>query len=161
MPNGTIKDRIGQWARQRQFDRVVRQQPNRPPAPEQLLHAPLRPEPDIEFRQAIEGAERVIATIEIKGGKDPAGALERLGAIQKSFEATPPGCTNMLIAGVVTAEMAERLDQLGIIERFLLDDLTQGRREMGRLPQRSLPSHGPSHRHSDHRGNKWTKTGTA
>ena len=45
----------------------------------------------------------LIATIEIKGGKDPAGALERLGAIQKSFEETPPGCENMLIAGVITS----------------------------------------------------------
>ena len=120
----TIKDRIGQWLASvdliESYDssQTVHQLPNN-------YSMRFASEPDIEFRQAIEGAERVIATIEIKGGKDPAGALERLGAIQKSFEATPPGCTNMLIAGVVTAEMAERLDQLGIIERFLLDDLTQ------------------------------------
>ena len=80
-------------------------------------------EPDIEFSRAVEGARRVIATIEIKGGKDRAGALERLGAILKSFEETPPGCTNMLIAGVITSVMEERLIQAGIVYRFLLDDL--------------------------------------
>ncbi len=81
-------------------------------------------EPDIEFSRTVEGTRRVIATIEIKGGKDPAGALERLGAILKSFEETPPGCTNMLIAGVITSVMEERLIQAGIINRFLLDNLT-------------------------------------
>ena len=80
-------------------------------------------EPDIEFRRVSNGDSDVIATIEVKGGKDPAGALERLGAIQKSFEATPPGCVNILIAGVVTAEMGQRLNDLGIVKTFLLDDL--------------------------------------
>lgn len=66
----------------------------------------------------------MISTIEIKGGADPAGALERLGAVQKSFEATPPGCINLLIAGVVTDEMEQRLNSLGIRKYFLLDDVT-------------------------------------
>ena len=43
-------------------------------------------EPDILFQQVRHGGTRDMATIEIKGGKDPAGALERLGAMQKSFE---------------------------------------------------------------------------
>ena len=86
-------------------------------------------EPDIEFRRVVEGAEATIATIEIKGGKDPAGALERLGAIQKSFENTPPGCTNMLVAGVITPEMNSRLNDLGILKRFLLDDLRRNTEE--------------------------------
>ena len=80
-------------------------------------------EPDIEFSQ-VKGTETtIVSTIEIKGGKDRAGALERLGAIRKSFGATPPGCVNMLIAGVVTTEMQERLDSLGLKRIFLLDDL--------------------------------------
>ena len=79
-------------------------------------------EPDIEFTRADGGDPVVVSTIEIKGGKDPAGALERLGAIRKSFEETPPGCKNMLIAGVVTGEMGERLAGLGITT-YLLDDL--------------------------------------
>ena len=81
-------------------------------------------EPDILFRQVRDGATRDVATIEIKGGKDPAGALERLGAMQKSFEATPPGCVNMLVAGVVTPEMKARLDQMGVVKVYLLDDLS-------------------------------------
>ena len=76
-------------------------------------------EPDILFVRA----ERHAATIEIKGGKDPAGALERLGAMQKSFDATPAGCQNILIAGVVTPQMQSRLEQIGIVKVFILDDL--------------------------------------
>ena len=77
-------------------------------------------EPDIEFKRN----GNVISTIEIKGGTDPAGALERLGAVQKSFEATPLGSTNLLVAGIVTAEMEQRLNSLGIRKYFLLDDVT-------------------------------------
>lgn len=80
-------------------------------------------EPDIEFSQVRGTETTVVSTIEIKGGKDPAGALERLGAIQKSFEATPPACVNMLIAGVITPEMQERLDSMGLKRTFLLDEL--------------------------------------
>ena len=76
-------------------------------------------EPDIEFKQN----GNVISTIEIKGGTDPAGALERLGAVQKSFEATPPGSVNLLVAGIVTAEMEQRLKGLGIRKYFLLDEI--------------------------------------
>ena len=78
-------------------------------------------EPDIEFQQN----GTVISTIEIKGGTDPAGALERLGAVQKSFETTPPGSVNLLVVGVVTTEMQERLNSLGIRKYYLLDDITQ------------------------------------
>jgi len=78
-------------------------------------------EPDIKFKQNGD----VISTIEIKGGTDPAGALERLGAVQKSFEATPPGSINLLVAGIVTAEMKQRLNSLGIRKYFLLDEVAQ------------------------------------
>lgn len=78
-------------------------------------------EPDIFFKQ--DGATQDVATIEIKGGKDPAGALERLGAMKKSFDATPTNCVNMLIAGIVTPEMQSRLDDMGMTDVFLIDDL--------------------------------------
>ena len=81
-------------------------------------------EPDILFCRQTDDRERVVATIEIKGGKDPAGALERLGAMQKSFEATPPNCVNMLVVGVVTPEMQTRLDQMGVEKVFLLDEVS-------------------------------------
>ena len=80
-------------------------------------------EPDIRFQQEQNEITQIVATIEIKGGKDPAGALERLGAMQKSFEETPPGCVNMLIAGVITPEMESRLENMGVSKVFLLDDL--------------------------------------
>ena len=78
-------------------------------------------EPDIDFVRD----ERLIATIEIKGGRDPAGALERLGAMTKSFAETPPGCVNFLVAGVITPEMQSRLDAMGNVKVYLLDDITQ------------------------------------
>ena len=81
-------------------------------------------EPDILFLQEAESRQIEIATIEVKGGKDPAGALERLGAMQKSFEATPPGCVNFLVAGVVTPEMKARLNAMGVVKVFLLDELS-------------------------------------
>lgn len=80
-------------------------------------------EPDVLFQQEQSGIPQIVATIEIKGGKDPAGALERLGAMQKSFEETPPGCVNMLVAGVITPEMESRLENMGVSRAFLLDDL--------------------------------------
>ena len=80
-------------------------------------------EPDIEFTWTDGGGTNVVSTIEIKGGKDPAGALERLGAIQKSFKETPPGCMNILIVGVITDQMGERLADLGIGKTYLLDKL--------------------------------------
>ena len=80
-------------------------------------------EPDIEFQQTVGNELRTMATIEIKGGKDRAGALERLGAMQKSFEETPPGCVNFLVAGVVTQQMQARLDQMGVVKVFMLDSL--------------------------------------
>ena len=76
-------------------------------------------EPDIEFVRF----GQLVATVEIKGGKDPAGALERLGAMQKSFAETPPGCVNFLVAGVVTSEMEKRLNQIGVVKVYLLDQI--------------------------------------
>lgn len=89
-----------------------------------------KPEPDIEFQKNGE----IKATIEIKGGRDKAGALERLGAMTKSFENTPKGCTNILIAGVITNEMENRLKEIGTVEVFLLDDvITDGPKWFGFL----------------------------
>ena len=62
-------------------------------------------EPDPWF----ERNEQIIATIEIRRRRDPAEVLEPLGAMDKSFEKTPLGCTNFLVAGVTTEEMKVRL----------------------------------------------------
>lgn len=76
-------------------------------------------EPDIGFER--NGSWAVV--IEIKGGRDPAGALERLGAIKKTFDETPNDCRNYLVAGVVTPTMRERLSEMSMERYFEIDDL--------------------------------------
>ena len=76
-------------------------------------------EPDVSF----ELNDKVVATIEIKAGTDPAGALERLGAIKKSFEETPPHSKNFAVLGVVTNEMKNRMQDMHMENYFILDDL--------------------------------------
>ena len=74
-------------------------------------------EPDVAFWQG----DSLEATIEIKGGIDPAGALERLGAANKSASAAladNPRCKNFLVAGVITSEMRSRLQQERLFERY-------------------------------------------
>lgn len=74
-------------------------------------------EPDVAFLQG----DSLEATIEIKGGIDPAGALERLGAANKSASAAladNPRCKNFLVAGVITDEMQSRLRQERLFERY-------------------------------------------
>ena len=77
-------------------------------------------EPDIKFERLTEGEWQIISTVEIKSGTDPAGALERLGAIQKSFEQTPTRSRNFAVLGVVTPEMRRRLDDLNVARDFAL-----------------------------------------
>ena len=87
-------------------------------------------EPDVAFRRN----DVLEATIEIKGGIDPAGALERLGAAEKSAQAAIAEnrrCKNFLVAGVITAEMRRRLNQSRLFEKdfhlvkLLSDDTSQ------------------------------------
>ncbi len=81
-----------------------------------------RSEPDISFQR--EG--RLLAVIEIKGGVDPAGALERLGAAKKSFgdsRASSPHCKCFYVAGVLTPEVRARIEMDAMFEKAY--DLTQ------------------------------------
>lgn len=81
-------------------------------------------EPDIRFEiQDDKGVWQTMCTIEIKSGTDPAGALERLGAIQKSFAETPARCRNIAVLGVVTPEMRRRLDRLNVARDFNLFEI--------------------------------------
>ena len=78
-------------------------------------------EPDISFESLNDNDEwQVVATIEVKSGTDPAGALERLGAIQKSFSETPARSRNFAVLGVVTPEMRRRLDDMQVARDFSL-----------------------------------------
>ena len=78
-------------------------------------------EPDISFESRAENGEwQILATIEVKSGTDPAGALERLGAMQRSFAATPARARNFAVLGVVTPEMRRRLNAMTVARDFSL-----------------------------------------
>ena len=76
-------------------------------------------EPDIAF----EKDGKLAAGIENEGGKDPAGALERLGAVKKTFDESPAGRKNFLVAGVVTPTMRGRLEEMRMEADFQIDRL--------------------------------------
>ena len=81
-------------------------------------------EPDIKFENRNDQEEwEIISTIEIKSGTDPAGALERLGAIQKSFDQTPARSRNFAVLGIVTPSMRTRLNELNVTRDFMLYDI--------------------------------------
>jgi len=72
-------------------------------------------EPDIIF---IDKSGKPLAVIEIKGGTDPAGALERLGAIKKSFEQSRrenSQVITILMVSCITNEMGTRLTDDSLI----------------------------------------------
>lgn len=67
-------------------------------------------EPDISL---LDQDGKTIAVIEVKGGADPAGALERYGAAKKSFEAArhiSPSAETILVASCITAEVRARIE---------------------------------------------------
>ena len=120
MAEDLVKNRIASWLKDKGL--IAPDSPKEGPylLPDETLMR-YGSEPDIDFVRR----NRLIATIEIKGGRDPAGALERLGAMTKSFAETPPGCVNFLVAGVVTPEMQSRLDAMGNVKVYLLDEIAQ------------------------------------
>ena len=67
------------------------------------------------------------AGIEVKAGLDPAGALERLGAMLKSFEhvlAHEPDAETILIASCITPEVQKRLNATRSVSRtFILTEV--------------------------------------
>ena len=83
-------------------------------------------EPDVLFEKWSEGELKVISTIEIKSGTDPAGARERLGAIRKSFENTPAQSKNFLVLGVTTPSMREGLKDIRITKWFYMQEVVDG-----------------------------------
>jgi hypothetical protein len=66
-------------------------------------------EPDISI---YDDSGNIVGVIEVKAGLDPAGALERLGGMLKSFENTLaeyPDAITILIASCITDEMESRI----------------------------------------------------
>jgi hypothetical protein len=80
-------------------------------------------EPDVAFYKDA----KLLATLEIKGGIDPAGALERYGAATKSFQhaiASNPHCKNFYVGGIFTEELERRITSDRLVEKvFSVIDL--------------------------------------
>jgi hypothetical protein len=78
-------------------------------------------EPDISFSRKTEKGEELLAVVEIKGGIDSAGALERYGAATKSFQhslQTSQKCKNFFLSAVYTPELQKRIQNDRLVEKF-------------------------------------------
>jgi hypothetical protein len=132
--DGTMRNRIGKMGEERTRRMVLewllaQRAINDPSFSADSLDAPPRrlalrggivmefsSEPDIAFKKDGE----LLATVEIKGGIDPAGALERYGAAKKSFEhavGTTSRCRNFYLTGVLTPEVESRIAKDRLVER--------------------------------------------
>lgn len=87
-------------------------------------------EPDVKFCL---GTGEIVGAIEIKAGIDPAGALERLGAMLKSFEnvsSTYPSAIRILVASCITDEVRMRLTEANSVNHtFITTDIINNRRD--------------------------------
>jgi hypothetical protein len=79
----------------------------------------------------------VLAAVEVKGGIDPAGAHERLGASIKTLrdcKAQETRCVTLLLLrkGTLTSRLVERLDQSkeDITRWFTIEDLLNDERQL-------------------------------
>lgn len=74
-------------------------------------------EPDVTM---YDNEGKVVGVIEIKSGLDPAGALERLGAMFRSFENTLseyPNAVTILVASCITEEVESRLNASMVVRQ--------------------------------------------
>lgn len=117
-----IKERLLEWVQSN--DLLTEKQDENSPQKWHLANGVIMEygsEPDIAFNRD----KKLSVLIEIKGGKDPAGALERLGAVKKTFDEAPTDCKNFLILGVVTPTMRTRLDEMRMEADFNIDQLLE------------------------------------
>lgn len=82
-------------------------------------------EPDVTLYDA-SGA--IVGVIEIKAGLDPAAALERLGAMLKSFENTLaeyPQAVTILVASCITDEVESRIGaSMSVRQKYITTEIT-------------------------------------
>lgn len=94
-------------------------------------------EPDISMFND-EGA--IVGTIEIKAGLDPAGALERLGAMFKSFENTLaeyPDAVTILVASCITDEVEARLGaSMSVRQKYITTEITSSENNQRKFANR-------------------------
>lgn len=88
-------------------------------------------EPDIKL---IAPNSKTVGGVEIKAGIDPAGALERLGAMMKSFEnirSESSEAETILVASCITDEVDQRLRGMKGVRTFIMTDVIQNRKSQG------------------------------
>lgn len=119
-----VKERISQWLAATDAIPTVVDGPITLLGQDHQLRMVYGSEPDIKFEALRDEEEwEIVSTVEIKSGTDPAGALERLGAIQKSFVQTPSRSRNFAVLGIVTPAMRNRLNELNVTRDFLLYEI--------------------------------------
>jgi len=77
-------------------------------------------DPDIAFSRGEGRLRELMAVVEIKGGIDPAGALERYASARKSFEharAHSARCQNFFLSAVFTDELNRRIREDRLVEK--------------------------------------------
>ncbi|GAX37284.1 XcyI family restriction endonuclease [Nodularia sp. NIES-3585] len=94
-------------------------------------------EPDISL---LNNQGTTIAVIEVKGGKDPAGALERYGAAKKSFEEARRSNSEVitiLVASCITDEVHTRIQNDSTISNYfnLTEILSENSRQYDQFVQ--------------------------
>jgi len=86
-------------------------------------------EPDITLQNP---TGKITGGVEIKAGLDPAGALERLGAMFKSFEEllqANPAAETILVASCITDEVDKRIKESRSVSRtYILTDIISNKR---------------------------------
>ncbi len=91
-------------------------------------------EPDISL---VSKQGTTIGVIEVKGGTDPAGALERYGAAKKSFEdtlRTAPDAKTILLASCITSQARERIEHdQTIFKYFNLTEIIKEKKKYSEL----------------------------
>ncbi len=88
-------------------------------------------EPDIKL---IAPDSKTVGGVEIKAGIDPAGALERLGAMMKSFENIryeSSEAETILVASCITDEVDQRLRSMKGVRTFIMTEVIQNRKSQG------------------------------
>ena len=98
-------------------------------------------EPDIEI---LNKSGDPLGAVEIKAGLDPAGALERLGAMFKSFDSIlkkEPNAFTILVESCITDEMRNRIETSSSVRKiFLLTDVMNNRGSKGDILCSSIRS---------------------
>lgn len=94
-------------------------------------------EPDVTM---FDGKGSIVGVIEIKSGLDPAGALERLGAMFKSFENTLaeyPNAITILVASCITDEVESRLGASMLVrQKYITTNITSNEHEKRKFVNR-------------------------